>query len=151
MPLTTGFNHVATVTTDIDRLASFYEAVFEVTTSPIDKMPHPPWLRHAFLAVGSDTVIHAVEDPGAGEMFPGQIGRRGPVDHLALNVSDKATLEAVRERLVAQGSCDGTITNFGRILSLFFRDPDGMECEVACRHNDSSCPVTEDTPATRTA
>jgi catechol 2,3-dioxygenase-like lactoylglutathione lyase family enzyme len=146
MPLTDGFNHVATVTTDIDRLALFYENVFEVTTSPLNKMPHPPWLRHAFLAVGSDTVIHAVEDPNAGAMFPGQIGRRGPVDHLALNVHDKATLEAVRERLVAQGASSGTITDFGRILSVFFRDPDGMECEVACRKSEPAPQVKERTP-----
>ena len=28
------------------------------------------------------------------------------------------------------GATDGVVTDFGRKLSLFFRDPDAMECEV---------------------
>ena len=55
---------------------TFYESVFEVTAGPVQKMEHPPWLRHAFLAVGSGTVIHAIEDPQAASMFPGEIGKR---------------------------------------------------------------------------
>ena len=31
---------------------------------------------------------------------------------------------------MAAGATDGTVTNFGRKLSLFFRDLDRMECEV---------------------
>ncbi|RYC02896.1 VOC family protein, partial [Ciceribacter ferrooxidans] len=29
MPLTTGFNHIATVTPDLDRLVAFYKEAFE--------------------------------------------------------------------------------------------------------------------------
>jgi catechol 2,3-dioxygenase-like lactoylglutathione lyase family enzyme len=137
MSLTTGFNHVATVTTDLDRLTAFYGSVFEAPTSRIGKLEHPPWFRHAFVAVGPNTVIHAVEDPSAGPMFPGEIGRRGPVDHLALEVPDESTLDLVTQRLVDAGASDGTVTVFATsensIRSVFFRDPDGMECEVVVR------------------
>lgn len=135
MTLTDGINHVATVTTDLDRLAAFYRQTMDVPLVFKGRMPHPPGLRHGFLAVSSTSVIHAVEDPDAGSMFPGRIGHRGPVDHLALNVPDRATLGKVRDRLAASGATDGTITDFGGILSVFYRDPDGMECEVACRHS----------------
>ena len=37
---------------------------------------------------------------------------------------------AIRARLMAGGATDGVVTDFGRKLSLFFRDPDAMECEV---------------------
>jgi catechol 2,3-dioxygenase-like lactoylglutathione lyase family enzyme len=131
MALTEGFNHVAILTTDLERLAAFYDSVFEVTASPVQKMEHPPCLRHAFLAVGNGTVIHAIEDPEAAPMFPGEIGKRGPVDHLAIGVRDRATLELVRDRLVALRASRGLVKDFGAIRSVFFRDPDGMECEVA--------------------
>jgi catechol 2,3-dioxygenase-like lactoylglutathione lyase family enzyme len=137
MALTDGINHVATVTTDLDRLAAFYKEAMDVPLVFEGRMPHPPGLRHGFLAVSSTSVIHAVEDPSAGAMFPGEIGHRGPVDHLALNVPDRATLEMVRDRLATRGATDGTITDFGGILSVFYRDPDGMECEVACRQSGS--------------
>ncbi len=38
--------------------------------------------------------------------------------------------DEIRARLMAGGATDGTVTDFGRKLSLFFRDPDRMECEV---------------------
>ena len=136
MALTDGINHVATLTTDLDRLAAFYREAFDIPLVFHGRMPHPPGLRHGLLAVSSNSVIHAVEDPSSGEMFPGVIGHRGPVDHVALNVADRATLETVRDRLVAQGATDGTISHLAGILSVFYRDPDGMECEVACRHGE---------------
>jgi Ethanolamine utilization protein EutJ (predicted chaperonin) len=32
--------------------------------------------------------------------------------------------------LMARGASDGFVTDFGRAHSVFFRDPDGLECEV---------------------
>lgn len=129
--LTNGFNHVAVSTTDLERKVNFYETVFGAESTLIEKMEHPPWLRHAFMQVGEHSVIHAVEDPSAGSMFPGEIGHRGPVDHLALSVPDRETLEVVRLRLMEAGASDGHVRDFGAILSIFYRDCDGMDCEVA--------------------
>jgi catechol 2,3-dioxygenase-like lactoylglutathione lyase family enzyme len=61
-----------------------------------------------------------------------QQGGRGAIDHYALAVDSKATLEAVRDRLAAAGADIGEIQRLGAEWSLFFRDPDGMELEVCC-------------------
>ena len=37
---------------------------------------------------------------------------------------------------MAAGATDGIVTVFGRKLSLFFRDPDRMECEVLVANPD---------------
>jgi catechol 2,3-dioxygenase-like lactoylglutathione lyase family enzyme len=60
-------------------------------------------------------------------------GGRGAVDHFAFMVEDRATLEQVAERMRAAGAQEvGEIQELGGELSLFFRDPDGMELEVCC-------------------
>jgi hypothetical protein len=56
---------------------------------------------------------------------------RGRVDHFALLVRDAASLEALRERLVALGASDGVITDFGVMRVLNFTDPDGLDVELA--------------------
>ena len=60
-------------------------------------------------------------------------GGRGAIDHYTLAVESRATLETVKERLVAAGAQEvGEIQRLGDEWSLFFRDPDGMELEVCC-------------------
>jgi catechol-2,3-dioxygenase len=63
-------------------------------------------------------------------------GRRGAIDHYAIAVDDRATLETVRGRLVEWGADIGEIQQLGSEWSLFFRDPDGMELEVCCHVGD---------------
>jgi hypothetical protein len=55
---------------------------------------------------------------------------RGRIDHVGLNVATREALDIVRERLMKLGASDGTVTDFGEALSVFFRDPDGLEAEV---------------------
>ena len=58
-------------------------------------------------------------------------GGRGAIDHFAVAVPDKATLDEMRDRLVAAGADEvGEVQRLGGEWSLFFRDPDGMELEV---------------------
>ena len=57
-------------------------------------------------------------------------GGRGAIDHFGIAVDSLATLEQMRERLVAAGMDIGDIQQLGGLWSLFFRDPDGMELEV---------------------
>jgi catechol 2,3-dioxygenase-like lactoylglutathione lyase family enzyme len=56
---------------------------------------------------------------------------RGRIDHLALQAASLEDFEQLRDRLMARGAADGFVTDFGPILSVFFRDPDGLECELA--------------------
>jgi hypothetical protein len=58
---------------------------------------------------------------------------RGPIDHLGLQATDKAAFDTIRTRLMERGATDGFVTDFGAALSVFFRDPDGLEGEV-CLH-----------------
>ena len=60
-------------------------------------------------------------------------GHRGAIDHFALAVDSAATLEAIRQRLLDAGAQEvGEVQQLGHELSVFFRDPDGMELEVCC-------------------
>jgi catechol 2,3-dioxygenase-like lactoylglutathione lyase family enzyme len=135
MPVTLGFNHVATLTPDMDRIVGFYKAVFgaEVTFEMQAKPDHPHMI---ILDLGGGAALNIFEvdkETIIGERT--QQGGRGAIDHYALAVDSRATLEAVRDRLVEAGADIGEIQRLGGEWSLFFRDPDGMELEVCC-HGD---------------
>ncbi len=58
-------------------------------------------------------------------------GARGPIDHYGIAVTTQSDLSEIRQRLVDAGIEVGNIQRLGDTWSLFFRDPDGMELEVA--------------------
>lgn len=133
MPVTQGFNHVATVTADLDRLTRFYVEAFDakVTFEMAATDDHP---RMAIIDLGGGAALNAFEV--AAESIVGErrtMGGRGPIDHFGLAVDSRATLDGLRERMVAAGAEIGEIQRLGDEWSLFFRDPDGMELEV-CAH-----------------
>lgn len=135
MPMTSGFNHVATLTPDMDRIVGFYKAVFgaEVTFEMQAKPDHPHMI---ILDLGGGAALNIFEvdkETIIGERT--QQGGRGAIDHYALAVDSRATLDAVRDRLIEAGADIGEIQRLGGEWSLFFRDPDGMELEVCC-HGD---------------
>lgn len=131
MPVTTGFNHIATVTADLDRVVAFYEQafgaekVFEMAAEP----DHP---RMAILDMGGGSAMNVFEAP-ADEIVGDRRkqGGRGPIDHYGIAVDSLPTLEKVRDTLVDLADI-GEIHQLGTMWSLFFRDPDGMELEVCC-------------------
>ena len=130
MPLTSGFNHVATLTADLDRLVRFYGDVFDakVTFEMAARDDHP---RMAILDLGGGAALNVFE--ATPEEIIGdrrRQGRRGAIDHFGIAVESRDVLEAVKERLVANGADIGEIQQLGDIWSLFFRDIDGMELEV---------------------
>ncbi len=130
MPITTGFNHVATLTADMDRLVAFYSEVFggEVVHEVLPSEGHP---HLVIIDLGGGAALNVFDVPAAtiiGEQR--KIGGRGAIDHFGLAVDSLATLETVKDRLVAAGADIGEIQRLGAEWSLFFRDPDGMELEV---------------------
>jgi len=134
MALTSGFNHVATLTTDMDLTVRFYEEVFDgAVTYEVAKRDDHPWMKIVDLGGGAAlNVFQVAADEIIGERR--RQGGRGAIDHFALAVDTRATLETVRERLAASAAQEvGEIQQLGDELSLFFRDPDGMELEVCCR------------------
>jgi catechol 2,3-dioxygenase-like lactoylglutathione lyase family enzyme len=72
---------------------------------------------------------------------------RGRLDHLGLQAASLDAFDRVRDRLVAAGASDGFVTDFGHVLSLFFRDPDGLEGEV-CIPNPDAEPGVLNPPGT---
>jgi len=130
-PETCGFNHVATMTADLDRYLAFYGDIFgaEVLSIMEAQGDHP---RMAVVNMGGSGALNVFEVPA--ESILGdrtKMGGRGPIDHFALAVESEERLKEIRDRLVAVGASPGEITQFGpALLSVFFRDPDGAELEV---------------------
>jgi catechol 2,3-dioxygenase-like lactoylglutathione lyase family enzyme len=129
-PITRGFNHVATLTTDLERHADFYGKVFgaEVTFRMDAESDHP---RMFILDLGGGASLNVFE-VAPEEMIGDQRrqGGRGAIDHFALAVDSLETLEQVKGRLIDAGADIGEIQSLGGEWSLFFRDVDGMELEV---------------------
>jgi len=130
MPITAGFNHVATLTTDLDRFAGFYAEAFgaEVTFRMEAANEHP---RMCVIDLGGGGSLNVFEVLPA-EIIGDQrkLGGRGAIDHFAIAVDSLATLETVKARLIEAGADTGDIQRLGNEWSLFFRDVDGMELEV---------------------
>jgi catechol 2,3-dioxygenase-like lactoylglutathione lyase family enzyme len=135
VPITTGFNHVATLTADMEGFVGFYESAFGATiTFEMEGSDDRP--RMVILDLGGGAALNVFEVPAAdiiGERR--RQGGRGAIDHFGLAVDSLATLEQTRDRLVAAGAEIGEIQKLGDEWSLFFRDPEGMELEV-CAHAD---------------
>jgi catechol 2,3-dioxygenase-like lactoylglutathione lyase family enzyme len=131
VPISNGFNHIATLTTDLDRFVAWYRDIFdaEVTFEVSARDDHP---RMAVVDMGGTGALNVFE-VGEGEIIGDRrrIGGRGAIDHFGIAVPDRETVEKVRDRLVAAGADIGEVQLLGGTTwSLFFRDVDGMELEV---------------------
>jgi catechol 2,3-dioxygenase-like lactoylglutathione lyase family enzyme len=147
-----GFNHVAVITNDSERLHSFYREVFDATVRATPVIPEGAGMRLTFIDLGPYSELNVFEIDGNTEadrqtpMFG-----RGRIDHLALQAASLESFETVRDRLIERGASDGFVTDFGPILSVFFKDPDGLECEVCVGNPDAEPGVMHPpgTPAPR--
>ena len=62
MPTTIGFNHVATLTSDVDRLVDFYATVFgAAVTAEMEAVPDQP--RMVILDLGGGAALNVFEAP----------------------------------------------------------------------------------------
>jgi catechol 2,3-dioxygenase-like lactoylglutathione lyase family enzyme len=149
--LLNGLNHVAIITNDTDRLHAFYREVFEATIQAVGAEVERE-VRMSIIHVGPYSELNVFEIDGNSEadrqtpMF-----RRGRIDHMALQAESIESFETIRDRLIARGAADEFVTDFGPMLSLFFRDPDGLECEVCVTNPDAEPGVLHPpgTPAAR--
>ncbi len=147
-----GFNHVATLTNDSERLHAFYVEVFEATV--ITDIPGPPdsaGVRLSIIEIGPHAELNVFQVDGSSEadrqvpMFG-----RGRLDHMAVQAASLEAFDIIRARLRACGAADDFVSDFGPVLSIFFRDPDGLECEV-CVANPDHEPGVFHPPGTRAA
>jgi catechol 2,3-dioxygenase-like lactoylglutathione lyase family enzyme len=143
--LVSGFNHVAVLTGDTDRLVAFYRDVFDATHELFNE---GPGFKLTMVYVGPTAELNVFELDGSTEherqvpMFG-----RGRLDHLALQAASLEAFDEIRARLMARGASDGFVTDFGPLLSVFFRDPDGLEAEV-CFQNPDAEPGVRHPPGT---
>ena len=122
-----GINHLTFLTADIDRLIAFYRRVFEArVTLDIEE----EGLRHVFIEVGRNTVLHPFQVPGVAPPAQQPMFQRGRLDHFALNAATEGAFRELRERIVAEGAGDGLVTDMGALLIFSFTDPDGGVHEV---------------------
>ena len=147
-----GLNHVAVITNDASRLNAFYEEVFDAEVlrdgSEFSAGEGP---RLAIIKIGdwAELNVFQIEGNTEADRQTPMFGR-GRLDHLALQAASIDSFETIRQRLMARGAADDFVTDFGPMLSIFFRDPDGLECEV-CVENPDAVPGTFNPPGTRAA
>lgn len=135
--LTDGIDHVATITNDGDRLKDFYADVFDATVES-DGPEYPGGPRMIILNVGPATELNVFQVEGntqADHQRP--MFGRGRLDHIGFHAADLDSFGEIRRRLMTKGATDGIVTEFGRKISLFFRDPDLLECEVLLANPDA--------------
>jgi catechol 2,3-dioxygenase-like lactoylglutathione lyase family enzyme len=147
-----GLNHVAVITNDASRLNEFYRDVFDAEV--LRDGAEPPGSqgpRLSIIKIGDWAELNVFQIEGnteADRQVP--MFGRGRLDHLALQAASLQDFETIRERLIALGAADDFVTDFGPMFSLFFRDPDSLECEV-CVENPDAVPGVFNPPGTRAA
>ena len=140
-----GFDHVAVLTADLGRFVEFYSDVFgaRVEGRLSDGDAQMVVLR---IAPGSEINVFQVDgNQEAGRRRP--MFGRGRLDHFGFRASSLEHFEELRRRLVERGCSDGFVTDFGHVLSVFFRDPEGLEAEV-CVENPDAVPGRINPPGT---
>ena len=132
--LLAGINHVALLTGNTERFLEFYGGVFGATH---EVLQDEDGFKVTLVWIGPTAELNVFElrDNTEHERQVPMFGR-GRLDHLALQASSIEAFDEVRTRLVARGASDGFVTDFGPVLSLFFRDPDGLEAEVCVPNPD---------------
>src|ERR1700682_2036872 len=120
--LLSGINHVATLTSDTDRLHAFYREVFEAeVVADMHEAPEGPGVRLSVVDIGDGTMLNIFQIRGNAEaerqvpMFA-----RGRIDHIGLRAKDLQSFEEIRNRLMERGAADAFVTDFGEDLSVFF-------------------------------
>jgi catechol 2,3-dioxygenase-like lactoylglutathione lyase family enzyme len=143
-----GFDHLAVLTDDLERFVAFYVDVFgaEVEGTLTDGD-----LRMTVVRIGPTSELNVFEVDGNDEharqtpMFG-----RGRLDHFGLRAESIEQFDELRDRLIELGCTDGFVTDFGHVLSVFFRDPQGLEGEI-CVANPDAVPGRINPPGTPAA
>jgi catechol 2,3-dioxygenase-like lactoylglutathione lyase family enzyme len=129
MSLVSGINHVAVLTSDLERFVAFYGEVFDM---PVLFEETTPAFRHAILRAGPSSWLHpaAVSGNPHAAALPGMF-ERGHLDHIALSAASAEAFEVIRARLLARQATNGAVEDLGAFRALWFSDPDGMRGELS--------------------
>ena len=137
--LLNGVNHVALLTHDTDRLVAFYQEDFDAEIGAhLEEFDGAVQLT--FIRIGPTAELNVFQIEGnaeAGRQAP--MFGRGRIDHLGLHAASLAAFGQIRDRLIARGASDRFVTDFGPVLSVFFRDPTAWRARCASR-TPTPCP-----------
>ena len=147
--LLNGVNHVAILTNDTDRLVRFYREVFDAPVGARQGAGEDVLLTFIDIGPSAELNVFQVRGNTEAQRQTPMFGR-GRIDHLGLQAASLDAFDTIRARLIERGCTDGFVTDFGPILSLFFRDPDGLEGEV-CVTNPDAEPGVYNPPGTPAA
>ena len=130
-----GIDHVAVMTGDLDAFCGFYADLFG---AEIEGTLAEDGLRMAVLRVGPTSELNVFEVDGNGEhVRQTPMFGRGRLDHLGFRAESIEQFDAIRDRLIDLELSDGFVTDFGHVLSVFFRDPEGLEAELCVANPDA--------------
>ena len=145
-----GINHVALMTHDTDRLVAFYQEVFDAEIGAhLEEFDGAIQLTFIRIGQTAELNVFQIERNTEADRQTPMFGR-GRIDHLGLQAASIDAFDQIRDRLIARGASDHFVTDFGPVLSVFFRDPDGLEGEV-CAQNPDAVPGVHNPPGTPAA
>lgn len=135
-----GVSHIGLSTLDLDATRSFYEDVLGfrlVTIEQID-FEEGGYIRHAFFDCGDGQLLGFMEPRGI-KGLPAQydtginkaLGLPDMVYHFAFNAGSVEELHAKRAELIAKGVKVTPIVDHEWVLSIYFKDPNGLLLEYA--------------------
>jgi catechol 2,3-dioxygenase-like lactoylglutathione lyase family enzyme len=130
-------NHMAWVTQDVGATADFYIRIMGMELASTvfdDQVPSTgddfPYF-HIFFRMQDGSTIAFFEAPGLPERPEIAHPAYDVFDHVALEASDQDELLAWKEWLTANDvEVIGPVDHKGLILSIYFRDPNGLRLEI---------------------
>ncbi len=148
-----GIHHLALTTEDMQMTTDFFVNVVGMPLVHAMKVPpgvgigpgnrgNPPYeeIRHYFFDMGNDSLLAYFEIP-KGEKGQSDRDAIGGMQHCAFTVTPDQ-LEALRLRLDAAGvEYDGPVDILPGLVSMYFKDPNGVRLEACCQ------PAEGDNPA----
>ena len=127
---TGGVDHLAMISSDIERTIEFYTGILGMQVSRIVQNRDEPTSTHVFLNMGGGNFLAFFDFPELGE-DPTTRGT-GAMHHVALKGTTEqynAVINNLKSNGIAFSIHDGEDAN-----SVYFRDPDNILLEVRARH-----------------
>ena len=151
-PPTRGVHHLALTTEDMQMTTDFYVNVVGMPLVHAMKVPpgvgtgagnrgNPPYeeIRHYFFDMGNDSLLAFFEIP-KGEKKQSDRDDIGGMQHCAFTITP-TKMEEMRARFDAAGvEYDGPVDILPGLVSMYFKDPNGIRLEACCQ------PAEEDNP-----
>ena len=142
--VTRGVHHLALTTEDMKETTEFFVNVIGMPLVHAMKVPegvgtgpgnrgNPPWecIRHYFFDMGNDSLLAFFEIP-KGEKPQSDRDAIGGMQHCAFSVTARR-FEEIQQRLTRHGvPFDGPIDILPGMVSIYFRDPNGIRLEACC-------------------